>query len=456
MKNIYDLIILGGGPAGYFASERAADAGLRVLLFEERGLGGVCLNEGCIPTKALLHTAKLASAARHSEDYGVYIDNIRLDHVKALDRKNKVVHKLVSGVAATLKQKQVDAIKAYGVLKERTDEGFVVEAMNETYVGERLLICTGSEVVIPPIDGMTEALESGFALTSRECLELGNVPECFAIVGGGVIGLELAYYFAVAGSKVTIIEMLPEVGGAIDADIAKNLRKNLERLGVRFLLEAKAEGIVSEGVSVISAAGSEIVPAEKVLVSIGRRPRISGAGLETLGLYIDKGAIVTDSRMRTNVPGVWAAGDVNGKIMLAHTAYREAAVCVNDMIGVKDIMIYDAIPQIIYTSPEAAGVGETEQSAAAKGYVFDKAVLPMQYSGRYVSENESGDGFVKALVERRTKRILGVHMVGTYASEIILSATIVVGSKWTPQAALKIVYPHPSVGEILRDVFIEL
>jgi len=453
MNNVHNLIILGGGPAGYFAAERAADAGLRALLLEERALGGVCLNEGCIPTKAFLYSAKLAASARHSAEFGVFAENISIDHKKVLDRKNKIVQKLVGGVASTLKQKQVDAIRAKGVITGRTDNGFAVEANGETYESERLLICTGSEVIMPKIDGLDKAIENGFVVTSRECLDLDTVPERLVIVGGGVIGLEIANYFAIAGSDVTVIEMLPEVGGPIDADIAANLRTNLEKLGVKFMLEAKAEGFTQEGVLV---SGAEAVSADKVLLSIGRKPRIAGSGLEILGLYIDKGALITDSRMRTNVPGVWAAGDVNGKSMLAHTAYREAAVSIGDMLGGKDTMKYNAVPQVIYTSPEAAGVGETERSAADKGYAFDKAVLPLMYSGRYMAENASGDGFVKAIVCKKTGRILGLHMVGTYASEIALTMAILVGSKWTAETAKKIIYPHPSVGEIIRDVLIEI
>jgi len=449
-------MILGGGPAGYFAAERAADAGLSVLLFEERALGGVCLNEGCIPTKAFLHSAKLVSSARHGEEFGLYAGDVRLDHSRVLERKNKVVDILVGGVTSTLKQKKVDVIAASAFVKGRNAEGFEVLANGETYQGERLLICTGSEVIVPKIEGLEQAFSSGFMMTSRECLELLSVPETLVVIGGGVIGLELANYFAIAGAGVTVVEMLPEVGGSIDADVAKNLRGNLERLGVTFMLEAKAAKILPEDSVIVSGADGQFsVPADKVLLSIGRRPRTAGAGLENIGLYIDKGAVVTDASMRTNVPGVWAAGDVNGKSMLAHTAYREAAVSVADMTGVKDPMRYDAIPQVIYTSPEAAGVGETELSATAKGYSFDKAVLPMQYSGRYVAENASGDGFVKALVCRKTGRVLGLHMVGTYASEIILGMTMIVGSKWSAQAARKIVYAHPSVGEILRDVLLE-
>ncbi|MCL2111857.1 MAG: dihydrolipoyl dehydrogenase [Clostridiales bacterium] len=453
---MYDLIILGGGPAGYFAAERAADAGLRTLLFEERNLGGVCLNEGCIPTKSLLYSAKLADSARHGEEFGVFVDGVRLDHGVALDRKGKVVQKLVGGVTSSLKQRSVGAMRASGAIKGRGEEGFLIEAGGEEYEGARVLLCMGSEAIVPPIDGVKEGIESGFVLTSREILDLDSVPERLVIVGGGVIGLEFANYFTIAGSKVSVIEMLPEIGGAIDSDIAAALRTELEKAGVRFLLETKAAGFLADGVRVSGKNGEETIPADKVLLSIGRRPRTEGAGLETLGVHTEKGAVVTDVHMRTNVPGIWAAGDVNGKMMLAHTAYREAAVAVGDMTGTPENMRYDAIPQVVYTMPEAAGVGETEQSAVEKGYIYDKAVLPLLYSGRYIAENKGGSGIIKLLAERRSRRILGVHILGTYASEIILSAAMLVSSKTTIETAGKIVYPHPTVGEVLRDALLHL
>jgi len=452
----YDLLILGGGPAGYFAAERATEAGFRTLLLEERNLGGVCLNEGCIPTKCLLHAAKIATSALYGEELGIYAENLWFDHATTLARKNKVVQKLTSGVASSLKQRKVDAIRTHAVIKKKTDKNFALEVNGEIYEGARLLVCTGSEPIVPPLTGLNKSLESGFVITSREILDIEDVPKKLVIVGGGVIGLELANYFAVAGAEVTVVEMLPEVGGVIDADIAKTLRTSLEKLGIRFLLSTKAEWFDQGKVNVRSENGAETIIADKALLCIGRKPKISGAGFEELGIYTENGAVVTDARMRTNVPGVWAAGDVNGKMMLAHTAYREAAVAVNDMAGIADAMRYDAIPQIVYTSPEAACVGETEASARSKGYIFDKSVLPLQYSGRYVSENMEGDGFMKMLTERRTGRIIGFHIVGSYASEIVLSAAIMIGAKWTAEAALKIVYPHPTVGEILRDALIDL
>ena len=448
---MYDLIILGGGPAGYYAAERASEAGFHTLLFEERNLGGVCLNEGCIPTKSLLYTAKIAEAAKHGEGYGVFASGVRIDHQAALTRKKAVVRRLVSGVASSLKQGNVDARKARGAFCSRDGNGFAIEADGEKYEGVRLLVCTGSEAVIPRVEGAEAALESGFALTSREILELDSIPARLAIIGGGAIGLEFANYFNAAGAEVTVVEMLPEVGGAIDADIAKALRGELEKAGVRFRLESRMTEVAPRGVNIVSGAGSELIEADKVLLSIGRRPCVGNAGLESLGVYIENGAVVTDARMRTSVPGVWAAGDVNGKLMLAHTAYREAAVAINDMAGVPDFMRYDAVPQVVYTLPEAAGVGETGQSAAAKGLDFEELALPLQHSGRYMAENISGTGFVKLISCRRTKRILGIHIIGSYASEIILSATILVGTKWTAETARKIIFPHPTVGEALRD-----
>ena len=448
---MYDLLILGGGPAGYYAAERAAEAGFHTLLFEERSLGGTCLNEGCIPTKSLLYAAKIADLAKKGKDYGVLVEGIRLDHKKALVRKNMVVQKLVAGVGASLKQHKIDVVPAYGVIRGRIENGFSVEAKGEVYEGSRLLICTGSEPVIPPIKNLEQAIEEGFALTSRELLDLDTVPERLAIVGGGAIGLEFANYFAAAGSEVSVIEMLPEIGGAIDADVAKALRTELENHGVQFMLESRMTEAVSGGVRVKSAKGEEIVGADKVLLSIGRRPRTEGAGLEELGVYMEKGAVITDAHMRTNLPGVWAAGDVNGKLMLAHTAYREAAVAIGDMKDGGDSMRYNAVPQVIYTSPEVACVGETEQSAEEKGFVFDKIVLPLQYSGRYLAENARGAGFIKLLAERSTGCIMGVHIIGSYASEIIVSAAMMVGSKMTKEAAKKIIFPHPTVGEVIRD-----
>ncbi|GHU67434.1 dihydrolipoyl dehydrogenase [Clostridia bacterium] len=457
MGKTYDLIILGGGPAGYFAAERAAEGGLSVCVFEERNLGGVCLNEGCIPTKSLLYSAKIFDNTRHGADYGVTAENVSLDHEKVLARKAKTVKSLVAGVAGALKRLKVDVIAERAQITGKTDGKFTVEAAGQTSTGDRLLIAAGSEAVLPPIPGLKEGFGSGFVLTSREALDIPAVPKELAVIGGGVIGLELANYFALAGSKVTVVEMLPEVGGSIDADVARILRGNLEKIGLTFLLSAKAKEIGDGFLIVASPDGTETkINADKILLSIGRRASTDGLGLEKIGVLTERGAVVTDPYLRTNVPGVWAAGDINGKSMLAHTAYREAMAAVNDILGKPDPVRYDAIPQVIYTMPEAAGVGETEKSAAEKGIAYEVHQLPLLYSGRYLAETGGGDGICKLLIEKGTRRLLGAHLIGNYASEIILSPAILVGSAWPADTLKKIVFPHPTVGEILRDVLLEV
>ncbi|MDR0876370.1 MAG: FAD-dependent oxidoreductase, partial [Clostridiales Family XIII bacterium] len=350
MDKSYDLIIIGGGPAGYFAAERASEGGLKVCVFEERSLGGVCLNEGCIPTKTLLYSAKIAENARHGADYGVVAENVSLDHEKVLARKAKTVKTLVAGVTSSLKRLKVDVVPERAQIVGKTEDQFITETAGKTYTASRLLIAAGSETVIPPIPGLKEGLESGFVLTSREALDIPKLPGDLVVIGGGVIGLELANYFALAGSKVTVVEMLPEVGGAIDADAARILRGNLEKSGITFLLQAKAKEIGSDFVrieeeSIRTKGSGEIkdtkISADKVLLSIGRRAAADSLGLAKIGVLTERGAVATDKYLRTNVPGVWAAGDVNGKSMLAHTAYREAMAAVSDMLGKPDPVSYD-------------------------------------------------------------------------------------------------------------------
>jgi dihydrolipoamide dehydrogenase len=386
--NHFDLIIIGGGPAGYLAAERAAEGGFSVALFERRKLGGVCLNEGCIPTKSLLYSAKLYSGALHGEAFGVRAEGISIDHAQVIKRKNKVVSLLISGVRSALKSKKVTVIEAAAEITGKSSDGFTVRAISDekaaasgaedSYTADRLLIATGSSVIVPPIPGMTEGLKSGLVMTSRERLDIPNIPKKLIVVGGGVIGLEMADYFATVGSEVVVIEMLNKIAGNFDAEISSILQKSMEAKGVVFRLGGGVTEITASGVTV----GGESIDADAVLIAIGRRPATERAGLASIGVYTEKGAAVTDAHMCTNVPGVYAAGDVNGKLMLAHTAYREAEVAVNHMLGKDDRMSYDAIPSVIYTYPEVASVGETAETAAEKGLRVRVKTLPMNYAGR--------------------------------------------------------------------------
>lgn len=455
----YDLMVLGGGPAGYLAAERAAHAGLSVLLVEKRFIGGVCLNEGCIPSKALLYSAKMLEQARHGAAFGVKIPEVTLVHGDVLARKEKVVKMLVSGVKAKLKKNGVTVVDAEGMLKGRTAEGYVLVANGTEHIGKNLLIATGSVPVLPPIPGLQESIASGYALTNREVLSLPEVPATLTVIGGGVIGLEMASYYAAAGSKVTVVEMLERIGGPLDAQIADALLVQLKKKGIAFELDAKVTAIGGQGAATIAYeknGKTETLAGDKVLVSIGRRPFTSDIGLETIGVETERGRIPTDDQGRTNRPGVYAAGDVNGVSMLAHTAYREAEVVVNHLLGKRDRMRYDAIPAVIYSQPEVACVGETSESAAKKGMDVDTVKLPMTYSGRYVAENERGEGFVKVLVEKGSRRLVGVHLIGSYASEIIYGAALMVETEMRVEDVRELVFPHPTVSEVIREAMFEL
>ncbi|MBQ1947544.1 MAG: dihydrolipoyl dehydrogenase [Clostridia bacterium] len=456
MQN-FDLIILGGGPAGYNAAERAAEAGFKTVVIEKRALGGVCLNEGCIPSKSFLNSAKMLDHARHSEKYGVTVTGASIDHKAVVARKNKVVATLVGGIQAALKGHKVTVVDAEGKIEGKEGNDYKVVANGESYVAPRLLICSGSYAIVPAfIKGAKEMLDKGIALTNREILDLEEVPKKLVIIGGGVIGMEMASYFNSIGSEVTVIEMLDHIGGPTDIDIAKILQKNYEKKGVKFLLGAAAKEVTEKGVVYELNGQQALAEADKVLLSIGRRANTEGIGLESIGVITERGAIVTDERMRTNVPNVYAAGDVNGKSMLAHTAYREGEVAVNNMAGKKDIMRYNAIPSVIYTSPEVGGVGETEATAKAKGYDVAVVKIPMQFSGRYVAENEGGDGICKLIVDKKYDRLIGCHLLTNYASEIIVAAGEMIEAQMRIDEIKEIVFPHPSVAEVIREALYQI
>ena len=452
---IYDLIIIGGGPAGYLAAERAGHAGLNTLLIEKRFVGGVCLNEGCIPSKALLYSAKIYDSVKYGEKYGVTAANVTFNHETVIARKNKVVKTLVTGIKAKLKTNNVTVVEGLGEITGRNSEGYEVKAGNEKYTAKRLLIATGSMPVIPPISGVKEGMEKGYVLTNREILDIKSIPASLVIVGGGVIGLEMASYFNSAGSKVTVIEMLDHIAGYTDRQISEILLKNYKKKGVEFKLNCKVVE-VREGAVVYESEGQTYTAdAEKVLMSIGRRPVVNGIGLETIGVELERGGIKVDARGRTNIPEVYAAGDVNGTSMLAHTAYREAEVCINNILGKKDIMRYEAIPSVIYTNPEVGCVGETEETAKQKGIEFEAVKLSMMYSGRYVAENEGGDGICKVLMEKGTKRLIGVHMIGNYSSELIYGAGMMIETQMRVEDIKELVFPHPTVCEVIREAIFE-
>jgi len=448
---IYDLIILGGGPGGYLAAERAGSAGLRTLLIEKQYLGGVCLNEGCIPTKTLLHSAKLFDAARHSDAYGVTCENPVLDHGKVIARKDKVVKKLVAGVRSVLKASQVEVLMGKGAIVGKDADGIVIAVDGVSYTGRQLIVATGSEPVLPPIPGLTAAMERGFVLTSGALLSLKELPSRLTIIGGGVIGLEMAAYFAAAGSAVTVVELLPKIAGEMDAEISILLQKNLEKQGVVFRLGTKAVSI-AEGAVVTETDGvSTELFCDRVLLCVGRKAVTCGFGLEALQVETTRAGITVDDHCLTTAPDVYAVGDCNGRSMLAHIAYRQAEVAVNTILGRPDLMRYRAIPTVIYTHPEVAAVGLGAEAAQERGIDALTVKLSMNYSGRYLAENERGDGICKLVFDREHQTLAGAHIIGSPASEFILSCGMLIESE-TPISRMKeYIFPHPTVCEIIRE-----
>jgi dihydrolipoamide dehydrogenase len=456
MAELYDLIIIGGGPGGYNAAERAGEAGLKTLLFEERALGGVCLNEGCIPTKTLLYSAKIFDYAKHSKEYGVTFGDAKIDHGFVINRKNGVVKMLVSGVGAKMKKAGIKVVTERAVVTGRTTEGFEITAKGEKYTAKQLLIAAGSVPAMPPIPGLFDSVKSGFALTNREILDLTEAPKKLIVIGGGVIGLEMASYFKSIGTEVVVIEMLDKIAGPTDAEISKLLLKNYTAKGIDFKLSAKVVSVGKDSVTFEKDGKTVEEKADKCLVSIGRRAMTKEMGLESIGVELDRGAVKTDEYGKTNVPGVYACGDVNGKSMLAHTAYREGEVCINNILGKKDRINYNAIPSVIYTNPEVASVGYSLEAAKAAGIDAEEHKLTLNYSGRYIAENEKGEGILKLVVDKAHKTVVGVHTIGGYASESIYGAAIMIEKEMRIDDIKKVVFPHPTVCEVLREALYEV
>ncbi|MDR2891341.1 MAG: dihydrolipoyl dehydrogenase [Alistipes sp.] len=466
----FDLAIIGGGPAGYVAAERAGAKGLSVVLFEKRELGGVCLNEGCVPTKTLLYSAKMYDNALSGGKYGVKAEGVTFDYTAIVNRKNKVVRKLVLGVAAKMKEHGVEVVKGEAFVKGRTADGAIegrtgqnIEIVcatsqptsEETFSAKNLLICTGSEAFVPPIPGLAEAGDT--ILTNREILASKERPESLVVIGGGVIGMEFASFFNSLGTKVTVVEMLPEILGQTEPQIGALLRNIYAKKGISFNLSCRVTRIDGNAVFFTDPEGVEhSVEGDKILVSVGRRAVTQGFGLENLGIEAPRG-IGVDEKMNAldatgaKVPGVWAAGDVTGRSMLAHTASREAEVAINNITGRPDAMRYDAIPAVVYTNPEVASVGMTLAEAKTAGLDAKELGLPMSYSGRFVAENEGGEGFCRVVVENESGRILGVHLIGGPAGEMIWGAAAAIERGETTRDLERVIFPHPTVSEIVKE-----
>ena len=441
----YDFAVIGAGPAGYVAAKKAASAGLKVVLVEKKKLGGVCLNEGCVPSKTLLQAAKTYHHAKHGSIFGVEARSLSFDFGKAHAHKNSVMDRMRDGIAGLMKKHKVEVIEGEATLVKG---GFSVNG--ETHEAENILLCTGSSPTIPPIPG----IEAEHIVDSTGILNNETLPENLVIVGGGVIGCEFACVYASVGVPVTVLEAMPEICANLDSEISAILRKELEKKGVTFVLGAKVESFAGKSVRYNLEGKSNDMDADLVLIATGRRPNVSDLGLENIGLDFDsRGGVKVDQRGATNLPGLWAAGDITGQAWLAHAASRMAEVVVHNITGHKDIMRHDTMPAVVYTSPEVAVVGLTKEEATERGFKVKTGKIPMAINARYIAENPGEGGMCKVVLDADTNRLLGVHMVGGACSEMIFGATAMLETELREEEIAEIVFPHPTTSEIMKDVF---
>lgn len=444
---VYDVAIIGGGPAGYTAAERAAKGGLSTLLFEKNALGGVCLNEGCVPTKTLLYSAKTYDTIKHALKYAVSAENPTFDYAKIIARKNKVVKKLTAGIRMKMKESGVEVITGEAFIQSRAEDGTITITCGEnTYETSHLLICTGSETVIPPIEGLAET----DYWTSREALQSKELPKSIVIIGGGVIGMEFASFFNSMGTEVHVVEMLDKILGPMDKELSAMLQAEYAKRGVKFYLGHKVTAIHGTEVRVEKDGESFTLQGDKVLLSVGRRPVTKGFGLENLSIEPFRNGVKVNEYMQTSLPNVYACGDITAFSLLAHTAVSEAEVAIDHILGKNRPMSYRAIPGVVYTNPEIAGVGKTEEELQASGTAYQVKKIPMTFSGRFVAENELGNGVCK-LILSEDNVLIGAHLLGNPASELIVIAGIAIEKGMKADEIQSFVFPHPTVGEIIKE-----
>lgn len=450
MNMKYDVAIIGGGPAGYTAAEKAAKGGLSTVLFEKNALGGVCLNEGCVPTKTLLYSAKTYDQIKHASKYAVSAENPSFDYPKIIARKNKVVKKLTAGIRMKMKESGVEVITGEAMIQGKTDEGnILIQCTEQVYEAKNLLVCTGSESVIPPIPGVNETEY----WTSREALQSKELPASLIIIGGGVIGMEFASFFNSMGTEVQVVEMLDKILGPMDKELSDMLQAEYAKRGVKFYLGHKVTGVHGQEVTVEKDGESFALHGEKVLLSVGRRPVTKGFGLGTLALEPYRNGIKVNEYMQTSLPNVYACGDITAFSLLAHTAVSEAEVAIDHILGKARAMSYKAIPGVVYTNPEIAGVGKTEEELQASGTPYQVKKIPMAFSGRFVAENEMGNGVCK-LILAEDGTLIGAHLLGNPASELIVIAGIAIEKGMKAEELTSFVFPHPTVGEILKEALL--
>lgn len=451
MNEEIDVVIIGGGPGGYVAAIKAAHLGLKAVLVEKDKLGGVCLNKGCIPTKALVSIAELLNHLQRAEEFGIQVKDYSFDFPAIMKRKDLITRRLSSGVEQLMKANRVRIVRGEGqIVEPGTVEVLDAEREKEVIKTKNIIIATGSSVMKLPLPG----IDSEGVITSDEALSLSELPSRMLIIGGGVVGIEFAGIFRALGVEVTVVEMLPRILLPIDEEIARRLTQILKRKGIEILTDCKVKGIKKNNqnleVLVSTSDGEKKLETEKVLLAAGRVPELGNIDVRGLGIELDGKTIKVDEKMRTNIPGIYAVGDVVGKIMLAHVASREGIVAVENISGKEVLMDYKVVPNCVFSMPEVASVGLTEEEAKKENNNIKISKFPFMANGKALGMGET-EGMVKIIADGDTLELLGVHILGVHASDLIAEGTLALSMEATAFEIVNTIHAHPTLAETIAE-----
>jgi dihydrolipoamide dehydrogenase len=453
MADNYDVLVIGAGPGGYVCAIRAAQLGQKTAIVDKQWLGGVCLNVGCIPSKSLLKNAEVAETLRHrAKEFGFSFDNLKLDYSVAVQRSRQVSNRLTKGVEFLMKKNKIDVHMGAAFLKSKSEvEVTASDGSKKALTAKNIVIATGAGVAMIP--GVTP--DGRKVVTYLEAILQEKLPASVVVIGGGAIGVEFATVWNSYGAKVTVVEMLPTLVPREDEELGAELAKQFTKAGIAVKTGAKVEGIDASGetvkVRVSGAKGAETLEAEQVLVAIGFKPNSANLGLEALGVQMERGAIVVDDQLRTNVPGLWAIGDVTAKVMLAHVASAQGIVCAENIAGHATVTLdYDAMPAATYCHPQVASFGLTEKKAREKGYDVKVARFNFIANGKALGLGDY-QGFVKIVSDAKYGEILGAHMIGPEVTELLPELTLAHNMELTAEEIARNVHSHPSLSEVIME-----
>lgn len=439
-----DLIIIGSGPGGYRAAQYAAQQGLKVVIIEQEHAGGTCLNSGCIPTKTLCHSAEVADTMRHSSQFGIVGgDSFTIDFQQVMARKQSIVETLRHNVEMLMQAPGITLVNGHA---QFTDPHTVVVG-DDSYTAPHIIIATGSESTVPPIDGINQP----HVLNSTQMLQLQQLPHNLCIVGAGVIGMEFASAFSSFGCSVTVVEFQDECLPAIDADVARRVRQTISRRGVNFYMQSAVTAIGPDSVSFERKGKTQTIEADMVLIATGRIPRVEGLQLELAGIEYTRRGITVDHHYRTTQPHIFAIGDVNGLQMLAHAATYQGLHAVDTILGSTSDASHPQVPAAVFTHPQAAAVGPTQQQCTAEGIQVECRKAGFRANGMAAAMGET-DGLLKLIIRSNDRRILACHVCGPHAADIVQEATALIASGATIDDLHHIIHIHPTLGEILQEV----